>query len=98
MTSSKEVSVGVRLRGKSPKTSQFLANKIKDYVATYDDYVSFVTELRRRMKDFPKRLEVLNFVSSEDFLFFFQRSYGEQVLDLFYGGESIEFENSYKKE
>lgn len=98
MTSSKETSVGVRLKGKSPKTSQFLANKIKNYIATYDDYISFVTELRRRMKDFPKRLEVLDFVSSEDFLFFFQRSYGEKVLDLFYGGESIEFENSYKKE
>lgn len=91
MESTREVAIGVRLKGKSPKTSQLLVRKIKEYVTTYDDYLSFVTKLRGNIKHNPNRLEILEFVSSEDFLFFFQRSYGEEIFNLFYGGDSIEF-------
>jgi precorrin-2 dehydrogenase / sirohydrochlorin ferrochelatase len=97
MTSTKEVSVGVRIKGKSPKTSQFLANKVKQYLMQYDDYVFFATHVRNNIGDFHKKSEVLEFISSEDFLFFFEKHYGEEILNLFYGGFDFELKISYEK-
>ena len=89
-TSTKQVSIGLRTTNKSPKTAQFLVKKVRNYLINYDDYVYFATSIRNRINNFPQKNQLLNFISSEDFLFFFKKSYGEAVLKLFYGGENFE--------
>jgi len=84
------VSIGLRTTNKSPKTAQFLVKKVRNYLINYDDYVYFATSIRNRINNFPQKNQLLNFISSEDFLFFFKKSYGEAVLKLFYGGEDFE--------
>lgn len=95
--STKEVAIAVRIKNKNPKASKFLAEKIKNYLEPYDDYISFITYVRNSVDCIPNKQELLEFLSSEDFLFFFQKSYGEKILDLFYGGFNFEFKNSHSK-
>jgi precorrin-2 dehydrogenase / sirohydrochlorin ferrochelatase len=95
MTSTEGVSVAVRIKDKSPKTARFLAKKIKQYLTQYDGYVSLATYIRNNINDFEKKSEILEFISSEDFLFFFEKQYGKEILNLFYGGFDFELKNSH---
>ncbi len=41
--------------------------------------------------------EIIDFICSDDFHFFFEKGYGNLILSMFYGGMDFEFYNSYKK-
>ncbi len=81
---SKNIALGLRIKGKNPKASVFLCNKGREYLKEFDNYVEFITHIRNRVTNLNNKNEILNFVCSEDFLFFFNKNCHGEVLELFY--------------
>ncbi|MGL4731477.1 MAG: NAD(P)-dependent oxidoreductase [Clostridium sp.] len=86
----------IQTKGKSPKTSVFMRNLLSKSIKEYDEYVGFTVRLRNSIIDMDKKREVMSFVTSKDFLYFFNKGYGEKVLNLFYGGSGLEDSNKKK--
>lgn len=81
---SKNIALGLRIKGKNPKASVFLCNKGKEYLKEFDNYVEFITHIRNSVTNLNNKNEILNFICSEDFLFFFNKNYHSEILELFY--------------
>lgn len=96
--STNNIKIGISTINKSPKTSKFLVKKVHNYLINYDEYVSFVTAIRNKvLENFPRKNELLDFISTDDFFYFYNMNYGDKVLKLFFGGYQFEVKNSYKK-
>ena len=87
-TKTKNISVGVHTNIGSPKTSVFLADKINYTISEYDDFVNYIGQLRKDIlktnKDRAFNLQVMNFVNSDDFYFFYKMNKHKLVLKLFW--------------
>jgi precorrin-2 dehydrogenase/sirohydrochlorin ferrochelatase len=70
----------------SPKTSQFLAEAVKDKLSEYDDFVDYLSKLRKALKGKKEKDEIMSFAAAEDFYFFYKKGYHQRVLNLFYEG------------
>ncbi|WP_346935369.1 NAD(P)-dependent oxidoreductase [Clostridium sp.] len=81
---SKNIALGLRVKGKNPKASVFLCNKGKEYFESFDNYIEFITHIRNNVTTLNNKNEILNFICSEDFLFFFNHGYHIEILKLFY--------------
>ena len=81
------IKVGIHTRVASPKTSKFLAEKIKETTDEYDDFVGFIGSLRSRIlqetENRDLNLEIMNFVNSDDFYYFYKKDVHELILKLF---------------
>lgn len=93
MGESKNIVFALHTKGKSPKTSVFVRDIMSENLMKYDDYVEFSLKVRNSIDDMKKKIEVMNFISTKDFLYFFNKGYGEKILKLFYGGLSLEDSN-----
>ncbi|BAQ12951.1 putative precorrin-2 dehydrogenase [Clostridium botulinum] len=80
-----------------PKATYFIGEKIKKDLERYDNYIEYVTYIRSITKNNPMKYEIIDFICSNDFHFFFEKGYGNLILSMFYGGMDFEFCNSYKK-
>ncbi|NFD77506.1 NAD(P)-dependent oxidoreductase [Clostridium botulinum] len=80
-----------------PKATSFIGEKIKRDLEKYDNYIEYVTYIRSITKNNSMRDEIIDFICSNDFHFFFEKGYGNLILSMFYGGMDFEFYNSYKK-
>lgn len=77
--------VGVNTVGGNPKASVMLGEKAKEHLKRYDDFIGVTTSIRNKAKKIPEhKKDIINFVASEDFFFFFERGKEEIVLKLFY--------------
>ncbi len=81
---SENIALGLRIKGKNPKASVFLCNKAKEYLQNFDNYIEFITHIRNNVTTLNNKSEILNFICSEDFLFFFNNGYHIEILQLFY--------------
>lgn len=95
MGQSEEIIFALHTKDKSPKTSVFLRNILEKEFEKYDDYVKFSVNIRNSLNNLKDKKEIMDFISSYDFLYMFNKGYGEKILNLFYGG--LSFENSNKK-
>ncbi|WP_010296471.1 NAD(P)-dependent oxidoreductase [Clostridium senegalense] len=86
----------LQTKGKSPKTTLFMKNVLKENLTEYDNYIEFTVKVRNSIKNIDKKKEVMNFIASKDFLYFFNKGYGEEILNLFYGGNNLEISNKKK--
>lgn len=75
---------GINTKKGSPKTSVMLAEIIHKNVEYYDNYVDYVCKIREKIKGNINKCEILNFLSTEDFIYFFNKGFGEIVLKMFY--------------
>lgn len=82
----KSLSFGIKIKAKNPKAAVFLADKTKQYLGKYDEYIDFISKVRNNIKDSEYKIEILEFICSEDYIFFYEKGYGEHILNLFYGG------------
>ncbi|MBV7275243.1 NAD(P)-dependent oxidoreductase [Clostridiaceae bacterium UIB06] len=82
--STKSTSFGINTNDISPKTSVFLANKIKDKLEKYDNFISFTALIRNKAKELKNKNEIMGFICSDDFLFFYEIGLGELILKMFY--------------
>ncbi len=85
---SDNIKVGVHTAVGSPKTSVFLGKKLKDTIDQYDDFVKYIGTLRndilKTSKDRKLNLEIMNFVNSDDFYFFYKKNKHRLILKLFW--------------
>jgi precorrin-2 dehydrogenase/sirohydrochlorin ferrochelatase len=75
---------GINTSDGSPKTSIFLADKIKNKLEKYDDFVAFTSLIRNGAKGLENKNEIMNFACSDDFLFFYENGLGKIILKMFY--------------
>lgn len=84
----KSVSFAVHTKAGSPKTSVFLAQKIKETLNQYDDFINYIGELRQELKtrtDNNKlKIEVMNFINTDDFYYFYKKGKQDLILKLFW--------------
>lgn len=73
----------------SPVTTKFLSSKIRETISEYDDFVKFVGVLRNQIleetKDRKLNLEIMNFINSDDFYYFYRLNKHRLILKLFWG-------------
>ena len=85
---SDNIKVGLHTSVGSPKTSVFLGEKLKEIIDEYDDFVKYIGTLRSNIlktnKDRRLNLEIMNFVNSDDFYFFYKENKHELILNLFW--------------
>lgn len=85
--SSRAINLSLNIKEGSPKTSIYLANKLINIAKDYDGFVDYCSKLRNSLKGNPLKEEILNFINTDDFYFFFEKGSHNIVLKMFYGGE-----------
>lgn len=75
---------GLHTKSVSPKTSVYLSNKIKNELKKYDEFISFSSSVRNRIKEWHKKQEIMNFICSDDFYFFYEKEREKVILKMFY--------------
>lgn len=81
---SKNTFFGLHTNSVSPKTSIYLANKIKGELEKYDEFVSFSSSIRNQIKDWDRKQQIMNFICSDDFYFFYEKEKELTILKMFY--------------
>ncbi len=82
--------IGVNTIGGNPKGSVFLANKIRGDISIYDSYIDFTTRVRNKVLNNEKiKNEVIEFIYSEDFYYFYKKNKGKEIFRLFYSEVNI---------
>ncbi|MDS0524263.1 NAD(P)-dependent oxidoreductase [Clostridium sp. SHJSY1] len=77
--------IGINTIGGNPKASVMLGKKAKENLKEYDDFIGFITKVRSKVKKMPEiKKDIIDFIASEDFFFFFEKGKEEIVLKLFY--------------
>lgn len=87
-TKCENIKVGISTNIGSPVTTKFISSKIKETISEYDNFVRFVGTLRKQIlketKDRKLNLEIMNFVNSDDFYYFYTLDKHELILKLFW--------------
>ena len=65
--------VGINTKYANPKGAVFIADKIKNNISEYDEFIEYTSQIRNRVKYQEIKNEVLNFIINEDFYFFFKK-------------------------
>ncbi|MBK5242315.1 NAD(P)-dependent oxidoreductase [Clostridium sp.] len=94
----KNLSFSIHTKEGNPKASILLADCIYNKLNDYTEFTEYIGGLREKVKKLDHKNEFMEFVSTEDFMFFYSKGVHESVLNMFYGGEDFEFKNCYKKE
>lgn len=87
----KSVHFSINTKSGSPKTSLFLRDVLKEELFEFDEFVDFVCGLRKKINDKELKREIMEFVNTKDFYYFFKLGKHIQVLNMFYGGDKVEF-------
>ncbi|KPU43613.1 siroheme synthase [Oxobacter pfennigii] len=75
----------------SPKTSVFLAEKMKCKMEEYEAFVLFASSLRQKLKGREHFEEIMNFVNTDFFYQAYKKGNGIILLKMYYGGGEFEF-------
>lgn len=85
------IRLGLHTTVGSPKTSLFLSEKVKECIDEYDDFVEYIGKLRTHIIDNTRdrnlNLEVMNFVNTDDFYFFYRKNKHHLIVKLFWGDD-----------
>lgn len=86
----KNMTFAINTNGGNPKGSVMLANKVEELLEGYDDFIKLTTEMRNKAKYFTMyKKEIMNFISCDDFKFFYDNNKENLVLKLFFDEETI---------
>ena len=80
-------------KNSSPKTALFMSKIIEDKLEEYTDFIDYTSSIRNMIKKTSEKKEIMNFVCSEDFYFFYTKGVQNIVLEMFYGAEIVAVEN-----
>lgn len=69
----------------SPKTSLFMSKIIEDKIYEYTDFIDYTCSIRNKVKGISDKKEIMNFVCSKDFYFFYTKNTQNIILEMFYG-------------
>lgn len=93
--STRNMSVGLKSMNASPKTTRFIGQKLEKTLREYDDFMEYSCRLREELKTCEKREEMLSFISSDDFYFFYTKNKQDLILKMFFGDDCDEYNSSY---
>ncbi|MBW9144567.1 NAD(P)-dependent oxidoreductase [Clostridium sp. CM028] len=71
----------------SPKTTLFMSKVIEDKICEYEGFINYTCSMRNMVKKSEVKKEIMNFVCSEDFYFFYNKGVQNTILEMFYGAE-----------
>ena len=80
--------VALHTKGGSPKTAVFMSNVIEDKIYEYSNFIDYTCSIRNLVKKSEEKKEIMNFVCSEDFYFFYTKGEENSILEMFYGIEN----------
>lgn len=80
----------INIKGASPKTSLFIADKIESLIKGYNDFAGYVVSIREKYKDEPYKDLLMEFINSDYFFECYKKNTHENVLKEFIGGFKIE--------
>ena len=72
-------------KNSSPKTALFMSKVIEGKLIEYTDFIDYTCVLRNSIKNKAEKKEIMEFVCSEDFYFFYTKGVQNQILEMFYG-------------
>ncbi|MBU3161099.1 NAD(P)-dependent oxidoreductase [Clostridium frigoris] len=79
------IKFALHTKGGSPKTSLFMSKIIEDKIYEYSNFIDYTCSIRNIVKSRPEKKEIMNFVCSEDFYFFYTKDVHNIILEMFYG-------------
>ncbi len=86
----KNITFALNTNGGNPKGSVMLANKVQDLLEDYDDFIALTTKIRNKAIKISKyKKEIINFISCDDFKFFYDNHKEELVLKLYFEEEIL---------
>lgn len=89
--SNKSFSYAVNTNKGNPNMARRILRDIEKAVEPLADLTAFSTELRQKMKALGKiDKAIMEFITSEEFSFFFRRGYGKKVLYLYFNKEYLD--------
>jgi precorrin-2 dehydrogenase/sirohydrochlorin ferrochelatase len=74
-------------KSSSPKTALFMSKIIEDKLLEYNDFIEYTSGIRNMIKKMESKKEIMNFICSEDFYFFYTKGVQKIILEMFYGTE-----------
>lgn len=80
----RNVIFSLNTKGGSPKAAILLADIIDKTLSEYDEFVEYICTIREEVKTFEYKDEILNFIVSEDFRFFYDKNKHKEVLRMFF--------------
>lgn len=81
------IKFALHTKNSSPKTALFMSRIIEDKIYEYTDFIDYTCSIRNIVKKSAEKKEIMNFVCSEDFYFFYTKGAQNIILEMFYGIE-----------
>jgi len=72
-------------KNSSPKTALFMSRIIEDKIFEYTDFIDYTFSIRNMVIQRSEKKEIMNFVCSGDFYFFYTKGVHDVILEMFYG-------------
>ena len=74
-------------KNSSPKTALFMSTVIEDKLLEYNEFIDYTSSIRNMLKKVERKKEIMSFICSEDFYFFYNKGVQNIILEMFYGIE-----------
>lgn len=74
-------------KSSSPKTSLFMSKIIEHKLLEYEGFIDFTCSIRNMVKSRRHKKEIMDFVCSEDFYYFYTKGAQNVILEMFYGNK-----------
>lgn len=68
----------------NPKLSKYLTQKVLNFLQSFAMFCKWATDLREKLKHHPQKDQILEFICSDDFYYFFKKGYANKIIKLFY--------------
>ena len=75
---------GINSRGGNPRVTRKVSEKVQAVLLREEEFVSFSTNIRNKLKGKEVFKEIMDFILEEDFRFFFNSGYGKEIINMFY--------------
>lgn len=88
----KNISFALNTKQGNPKGAVLVAEKVKNLLEEYDDFLGFMGKIRTRAKKYPEyKNEILSFIGNEDFKILFDQGKAEKELRNNFPKEIIDY-------
>lgn len=87
----KNISFSVHTKGGNPKAAMLLLNKSEEEFLKYDEFIGMLNPIRNKAKKLKRKTEIINFINTEDFKFFYERGYIKEILMLFFDEDDVNY-------
>lgn len=80
------MTISINTKEGNPKAAVFAADYAKELLKELDTYISFTSKIRNNVTNLNKesKMELLDFINSDDYRYFYHKNKGLSVLKMFY--------------